>query len=142
MSQLMGNIGFNSQQSNTNSNSNYSTNGSTNTQRTLTPGQSGLLDPTFEAVINAIQNPTGTLAPYKTAAVNNVNQNYAGLADTLRQQFLGNGGGGQSGKFGMSLAQGNLNRLSDINNAAIRNSRSRHRRFRSRLRRSRVSCSA
>lgn len=92
-----------------------SNSGTTTTGRNLTPYQSAIQAPLFDYVSNLMTNPQATVAPFQTAARNNVNSNYKGLADSLRQQFLSTGGGG-SGKFGTALAQGNLNRLSDLSN--------------------------
>jgi hypothetical protein len=111
-----GGLGFNdsstSSNTNTNQNSNANTNTSGSTQRTLTPFQNSIQAPLFNYVTNAM-TPAGaeaTIAPYTAAARDSTSQNYSGLADMLRQQFLGTGGG-NSGKFGSALVQGNLARL-------------------------------
>jgi hypothetical protein len=56
-------------------------------------------------------NPQQVVAPFAQAARDQTNSTYNGLADTLRQQFMGNPGGGASGKFGAALTAGNLQRL-------------------------------
>lgn len=111
-----GSLGFSDSNSSTssNQNSNFSTSGSTNTQRTLTPYQSAIQAPLFSYISNLMTNPGAAIAPFQVQARNNVNANYNGLADSLRQQFLGSTGGGGSGKFGMALASGNLKRLSQL----------------------------
>ena len=96
-----------SQQFNTTQNQNFT--GSTN--RTLTPFQTALQAPLFGLVNSAMMNPSSFLAPFRQQARDATSNTYSGLADTLRQQFLGTTGGGQSGKFGTALAQGNLQRI-------------------------------
>ncbi|HLG99820.1 MAG TPA: hypothetical protein VKX49_26155 [Bryobacteraceae bacterium] len=58
-------------------------------------------------------NPQSTVQPFQQQAANQINQNYNGLADSLRQQFLSTGGG-SSGKYGMALAQANLQRAGQL----------------------------
>lgn len=122
LGQLMGGgqagAGFSNQSTNTSSNTN--TSGSLNTTNTgtttknLTPFQSMLTGPLSSFITQLMTNPQATVAPFKAAARDSVNSTYSGLGDTLRQQFLGSTGGGQSGKFGMALAQGNLQRVGDL----------------------------
>lgn len=90
--------------------------GSTQTYgRTLTPFQSQLQSPLFSTITNLMQNPQAYLQPFQTQARNQVNANYSGLADTLRQKFLSTGGG-SSGKYGLALAGGETARLGDLSN--------------------------
>jgi hypothetical protein len=109
-------IGFGISNSNTNSaqNSNYSTQGSTTQTPNLSPYQSALIGPLSSALLNLTANPQATIQPFENQALDQVNSTYNGLADSLRQQFLGSTGGGGSGKFGMALAQGNLNRIGQL----------------------------
>lgn len=99
---------------NFNQNTTGTQSGSASTQRTLTPYQQALQGPLFGYISQLMSNPQATVAPFKAAARDQVNSNYGGLADTLRQQFMANGGGGKSGKFGGALVQGNLNRLGQL----------------------------
>jgi|SRR5579864_7755441 len=100
----------------TSTTSNSFANGSTNsTNRVLTPYQTALQGPLFSYISQLMTNPTATLQPFKQQARDQVNQNYNGLSDSLRQQFLSTGGG-SSGKFGTALAQGDLQRTGDLSN--------------------------
>ena len=83
------------------------------TQRTLLPQQTTLLSPLFSSITAAMTNPSSVTAPYQNQARNQVNDNYSGLADNLRKQFLSTGGG-TSGKYGLALAGANTRRLSDL----------------------------
>lgn len=87
------------------------TTGKSSTYRYLTPEQKALQGPLFDYINQVMSNPTAVVAPFAAAARDQTNATYNGLADTLRQQFMGNAGGGASGKFGDALVQGNLNRL-------------------------------
>ena len=105
----------------TNTSSNFSNSGTTSstgtssTARTLTPYQQQLQGPLFGLVNNLLQNPQQYTAPYQTAARDQVNGNYSGLADSLRQQFLSTGGG-SSGKYGTAMTAGNLQRVGNLSN--------------------------
>lgn len=79
----------------------------------LTPYQQSLQAPLFNTVSTAMSNPSAITAPAENTAINQVNDNYSGLSQSLRQQFLQTGGG-QSGKYGLALASANQNRLSNI----------------------------
>ncbi len=89
--------------------------GTSNYNRTLTPYQSALQSPLFGYISNLMTNPQAAVAPFQQAGRDQVSSNYNGLADSLRQQFLSTGGG-KSGKYGMALAQGNLQRLGQLSN--------------------------
>ena len=104
-------FGASSQQTSNQFNQNQNQNFNTSTARTLTPYQTSLQPSLFSLVNSAMTNPQSYLAPFKQQARDATSSTYSGLADTLRQQFLGTTGGGQSGKFGTALAQGNLQRL-------------------------------
>jgi len=54
------------------------------------------------------------VAPAASAAREGINANYSGVADTLRQQFLGGGGGGASGKAGDAGLTSDLARRGQI----------------------------
>ena len=118
---LGGSLGFGDQSTTTsqqfNQNTNTSSNATGSTSRTLTPYQTALQSPLFNYITRAMTQPgaEATIAPFTAAAMDATNSTYAGLADTLRQQFMGTGGG-NSGKFGTALAQGNLQRLGALQN--------------------------
>src|ERR1700676_4867214 len=103
---LGGSAGFSDQTTNTSSTTNTSQNLDTSntgtTTKNLTPFQSMLTGPLSSQLIQLMTNPQGYVAPFKAAARDATNSTYAGLGDTLRQQFMGSTGGGQSGKFGMA----------------------------------------
>jgi hypothetical protein len=93
----------------------YNQNGST--QRTLTPDQLAAQTQLTQIIHALSTNPQQFLAPAQNQARNQVNDNYSGLADSLRQQFMANPGGGSSGKYGQAALQGDLARrrsLSDV----------------------------
>lgn len=98
------------------SSSSTSSSGSSSTQKTLTPYQTALQGPLYEYLINLITNPSQTVAPFLNQARNQVNDNYTGLADSLRQQFLSTGGG-TSGKYGLALGSANNQRIGQLSNA-------------------------
>lgn len=87
------------------------------TTRVLTPEQLAAQTQLTQIIHALATNPDQFLAPAKNNARNDVNENYAGLADSLRQQFMGTTGGGGSGKFGTSVLSADLARrksLSDV----------------------------
>jgi hypothetical protein len=111
-----GGIGFNdsstSSTTNSSSNTNTSQNATGTQSKVLTPYQSALQAPLFNYV-SGLMTQSGAeaaVAPYTAAAMDSTNSSYAGLANTLRDQFLSTGNG-QSGKYGSALVQGNLARL-------------------------------
>ena len=105
-----------SSSTNTSQNSNLSSNTSGTTSKVLTPYQTALQAPLFNQISQLMTNPTSYLAPFQTQAMDQTSSSYAGLADSLKQQFLGTTGGGSSGKFGTALAQGNLQRIGALQN--------------------------
>lgn len=119
LSSILGGLGgaFMNQPQNTSTNFNQNTTGSqtgtASSQRTLTPYQQALQGPLFSYISQLMSNPKATIAPFRAAGRDQVSNNYNGLSDVLRQQFMSNGGG-KSGKFGTALVQGNLNRLGDL----------------------------
>lgn len=121
-SSILGGAGAGLFQQPTNTNGTTSSTGSSNstgsssTQRTLTPYQSSLQQPLSQYIMQLMQNPQAAVAPFANQARNNINDNYSGLADSLRQQFLGNGGGA-SGKYGTALAGANVQRLGQLSNS-------------------------
>lgn len=97
----------------------YNQNGtqSGSTTKVLTPEQLKAQTQLAQTIHALATNPDQFLAPAKNNARNDVNDNYSGLADSLRQQFMGTTGGGGSGKFGMVATQADLGRrkaLSDV----------------------------
>lgn len=110
-------LGYNnSTTKNTNQFSNQSSqNGTSSTNRNLTPFQSASQAPLFNYISSLMTNPSATIAPFQNQARNDVNSNYNGLSDSLRQQFMSTGGG-SSGKYGMAQTQGTLARVGQLSN--------------------------
>jgi hypothetical protein len=113
---LLGNL-FSESSSNSNTSGNQTTNSNTNgtstTARTLSPGQSTLLNNLLSYAGTAMNNPSSITAPFQQAARDSVDSTYGGLAQSLQQQFLSTGGG-TSGKYGIALEAGNLQRLGGL----------------------------
>src|SRR5690242_277474 len=109
--------GFSNQSTNTSSqfqqNQNFNQTGTTS--RNLTPYQTQLQGPLFDYIRSLMLDPTKAVAPFQAGARNNVNENYSGLSDSLRNQFLSTGGG-KSGKYGMAATAGTISRLRDLSN--------------------------
>ncbi len=87
------------------------------TARVLTPDQLTAQSQLTQIIHALATNPDQFLAPAQNQARNQVNDNYSGLADSLRQQFMANPGGGSSGKYGTVALQSDLGRrksLSDV----------------------------
>lgn len=87
------------------------------TSRVLTPEQLQSQSQLTQIIHALATNPQQFLAPAQSQARNQVNDNFSGLGDSLRQQFMGNPGGGGSGKYGTAALQGDLARrkaLSDV----------------------------
>ncbi len=94
--------------------------GSSDTNRNLLPEQAQTAPDIFATLHRYLTDPEAAVNPARMAARNQVNQNYSGLADRVRQKFLTTGGG-QSGKSGQAMLQGELGRtagLSDVDMAA------------------------
>ena len=68
------------------------------TSRVLTPEQLAAQTQLTQVIHALATNPEQFLAPSQNKARNDVNSNYSGLADSLRQQFMANPGGGSTGK--------------------------------------------
>lgn len=62
-------------------------------------------------------NPQEFVAPAASAAREGINQNYTGVADSLRQNFMSGGGGGASGKFGGAALSTDLARRGALANS-------------------------
>jgi hypothetical protein len=90
-----------------------STSGSTTVQRNFTPEQQEINAPLFDLVQGLMTDPASYVAPFQEAARNQVNDDYSGVADSLRQQFLSTGGG-SSGKYGLALSAANNGRLQSL----------------------------
>jgi hypothetical protein len=114
-------IGGGTSSQSTNSNQNVvSSGGTTATQaKTLTPYQSALQSPLFQTISNLMTNPMQTVAPLVTQAKNNIVNQYKGVSGQLRQQFMGNPGGGQSGKYGTAQLASDLGERSDLSIADV-----------------------
>ena len=96
----------------------YNQSGTTNgtTSRVLTPDQLASQSQLTQIIHSLATNPSQFLAPAQNEARNQVNDNYSGLTDSLRQQFMANPGGGSSGKYGQAALQGDLARRSALSN--------------------------
>jgi hypothetical protein len=95
----------------------YNQNQNGTTTRTLTPDQLAAQTQLTQIIHALATNPQQFLAPAQNKGRNDVNDNYSGLADSLRQQFMGTTSGGSSGKFGTAALAGDLARrksLSDV----------------------------
>lgn len=114
-------IGGGTSSQSTNSNQNVVSSGGTTATQTknLTPYQSALQSPLFQTISNLMTNPMKTVAPLVTQAKNNIVNQYKGVSGQLRQQFMGNPGGGQSGKYGTAQLAANLGERGDLSNADI-----------------------
>ena len=86
------------------------------TSRVLTPDQLTAQSQLTQIIHSLATNPDQFLAPAQNQARNQVNDNYSGLADSLRQQFMANPGGGSSGKYGQAALQGDLARRAQLSN--------------------------
>ena len=87
------------------------------TSRVLTPEQLAAQTQLTQVIHALATNPEQFLAPSQNKARNDVNSNYSGLADSLRQQFMANPGGGSTGKYGTAALSSDLARrksLSDV----------------------------
>jgi len=86
------------------------------TARVLTPQQQAAQESLAKTISQISTNPQAFLAPAQNQAREGVNQNYSGLADNLRQQFLSGSGGGASGKYGTAALTGDLARRGALSN--------------------------
>ncbi len=116
----MGQIGGGYNSSHTSSQFQNSMTGTSDTNRNLLPEQAQTAPDIFATLHRYLMDPQAAVNPARLAARNQVNQNYSGLADRVRQKFLTTGGGG-SGKSGQAMLQGELGRtgaLSTVDQAA------------------------
>lgn len=96
------------------------TSGQSDTTATKSPYQQAVQPDIFAALHSYLTDPMKAVNPARMAARGQVNQNYSGLPDRLRQQFLTTGGG-KSGKMGQAQLQSELGRsgaLAGVDNAA------------------------
>lgn len=111
--------GYSNQNSSGTSDLNSTTGQTGGLSRTFAPG-TGALPSTFAGYLQKLfTNPESAVQPAQTQARNQVNQNYTGAADALRQQFMS--GSGASGKNGLAQTQlqvGRAGALSDVDQAA------------------------
>lgn len=84
------------------------------TERVLSPEQQAAQPMLFKIISALSRNPAQFLAPAQNQAREQVNENYTGLGDSLRQQFLTGGGGGGTGKYGRALLGADLARRGDL----------------------------
>lgn len=90
------------------------------TGRNLTPYQEATQPQLFKVISQMMTDPRAFLAPQQNQAREQVNQDYGGLSDSLRQQFLSGSGGGGTGKYGKAVVQGELARrggLAQVDNS-------------------------
>lgn len=109
-------LGFND--SSTSYNQNNTTTGSVS--KTLSPYQAQIQPSIFQTLQQYMLNPQEAVNPARMAARNQVNNDYSGLANQVRQQFLTTGGGA-SGKAGEAELQGSLGEagaLANVDNSA------------------------
>lgn len=108
------------------SSSSYEKSGSTTGQqqgqvsKTLSAEQAAIQPSIFRTLQNYMLNPQAAINPARMAARNQVNNDYSGLANQVRQQFLTTGGGA-SGKAGEAQLQGSLGQagaLANVDSAA------------------------
>lgn len=120
-----------SQLTNTSNTSNASTTGSTTesgttsggtsgtTSRNLAPQQYQMLPQLSSLIQQLATDPKSFVAPSQEAAREEVNGNYSGVGDALRQQFMTGGGGGGSGKYGKAALQSDLARRGALSQADV-----------------------
>lgn len=96
------------------------TSGSSATSATKLPDQLATAPDIFAVLHQYLTNPQGAVNPARMQARNQVNSDFAGSADRIRQKFLTTGGG-QSGKSGRAILDSELARsgkLADVDNSA------------------------
>lgn len=110
---------FNTTSSTTGANNSTTNTGTTGTTgstyaQTLTPAQQAAQAQLSKTISAISTNPQAFVAPAASAAREGINQNYSGVADTLRQQFMGGSSGGASGKYGGASLTSDLARRGQI----------------------------
>lgn len=109
-----------STQTNQNATTNGSTSGGSDTSKTLSPEQAQTSPILFKIIQQLATNPGSLTAPAQNQARSQVDEDYAGTDDALRQQFLTGGGGGGSGKYGKAVLSSDLARrgkLADVDSS-------------------------
>lgn len=86
-----------------------STSSTGSNRRFVTPEQQALQSPILQNIMQQLENPASFLQAGQTAARENVNANFAGMEDTLRQKY--GTGAGASGKFGRAARGAETERL-------------------------------
>lgn len=89
-----------------------STSGTQTMTRTTPDALQPLQGDILEQLRRRMQDPSAGIAPLRTAARNNVNANYAGFDQALRDRYATSGG--ESGKLGTATRQGELSRISSL----------------------------
>jgi hypothetical protein len=113
-------LGFNDSSTNSQSSSTGTTSGQSATAKTLSADQAAIQPSIFATLQQYMMNPQAAVNPSRMAARNQVNNDYSGLADQVRQQFLTTGGG-SSGKAGQAQLQGSIGQagaLANVDNSA------------------------
>lgn len=88
--------------------------------KTLSSEQAAIQPSIYSVLQNYMMNPQAAVNPARMAARNQVNNDYSGLADQVRQQFMTTGGG-SSGKAGQAQLQGDIGQagaLANVDNSA------------------------
>ncbi len=84
--------------------------------KTLSPEQAAIQPSIFATLQKYMMDPQDAVNPSRMAARNQVNNDYSGVADRVRQQFLTTGGG-SSGKAGQAQLQSSIGQAGDLANA-------------------------
>lgn len=96
------------------------TSGTSATSATKLPDQLATAPDIFAVLHKYLTDPQSAVNPARMQARNQVNSDFAGSADRIRQKFLTTGGGG-SGKSGRAILDSELARsgkLADVDNSA------------------------
>lgn len=90
-----------------------STTGNSTTNAVKSPYQNATQPDIFATLHQYLTNPQAAVNPARMAARNQVNDDYSGFADRVRQKFLTTGGG-NSGKSGKAILSGELGRTAGL----------------------------
>lgn len=84
------------------------------TSQTLSPEQQATQPMLFKTIQQLMTDPDSFYKDQQDQARNNDNDNFAGVDDALRSQFLTGGGGEGSGKYGKAVLSSDLARRSKL----------------------------
>ena len=82
------------------------------TNRDLAGYQTQLMSPMLEQILKRISDPSGAIAPLRTAARESVNTSFSSLPDTIRTKYGQTSG--KSGKMGTAQRQAEVGRVSGL----------------------------